>query len=82
LAKASFSEAIITLLLLDGLMANQYSITVSDHANGILKDLKKSGYMPSRVIDEAISILGEHALSRMVAARRFRNNHKKCEGDQ
>ena len=63
-------------------MANQYSITVSDHTNGILKDLKQGGYMPSRVIDEAIATLGTRALARMVASRRFRNHHKNCEGDQ
>jgi len=63
-------------------MANQYSVTVSDRTNGILKGLKEGGYMPSRVIDEAISTLGKDALARMVAARRFRNHHKNCEGDQ
>jgi len=63
-------------------MANQYSVTVGDRANGILKELKEGGYMPSRVIDEAISILGRDGLARLVAARRFRNEHKNCEGDQ
>jgi hypothetical protein len=52
-------------------MANQYSITVSDESNNILKDLKKSGYMTSQVIDEAIKTLGERALARLISLRRL-----------
>ena len=59
-------------------MGNQYSITVSDHTNGILKELKEAGYMPSRVIDEAILTLQFAALARLVANRRFKKSHEHC----
>jgi len=51
-------------------MANQYSITVSDESNMILKNLKASGYKTSQVIDEAIRTLQQPALARLVAMRR------------
>ena len=51
-------------------MANQYSITVSDESNTILKNLKASGYKTSQVIDEAIRTLQQAALARLVAMRR------------
>ncbi len=51
-------------------MANQYSITVSDESNTILKNLKASGYKTSQVIDEAIRTLQQPALARLVAMRR------------
>lgn len=54
-------------------MANQYSITVSDESNNILKDLKRNEYMTSQVIDEAIKTLGERALARLISLRRMRD---------
>ena len=51
-------------------MANQYSITVSDESNTILKRLKASGYKTSQVIDEAIRTLQQPALARLVSMRR------------
>ncbi|MGI9459169.1 MAG: hypothetical protein ACR2NF_04155 [Pirellulales bacterium] len=51
-------------------MANQYSITVSDESNEILKSMKGSGYKTSQAIDEAIKTLGQAALTRLIAMRR------------
>ena len=51
-------------------MANQYSITVSDESNAILKSMKESGYKTSQAIDEAIKTLGQSALTRLIAMRR------------
>jgi len=51
-------------------MANQYSITVSDESNRILKSMKDSGYKTSQAIDEAIKVLGQAALTRLIAMRR------------
>jgi hypothetical protein len=55
-------------------MANQYSITVSDESDRILKLLKESGYKTSQVIDEAIRTLQQQALARLVAGRRLRDS--------
>jgi hypothetical protein len=60
-------------------MANQYSITVSDESDRILKQLKESGYKTSQVIDEAIRTLQQQALARLVAGRRLRNS---LEGEE
>ena len=54
-------------------MANQYSITVSDESDRILKQLKEGGYKTSQVIDEAIRTLQNQALARLVANRRMRD---------
>lgn len=51
-------------------MGNQYSITVSDESNAILKSMKESGYKTSQAIDEAIKTLGQAALTRLIAMRR------------
>ena len=51
-------------------MAYQYSVTVSEESDRILRRLKKSEYMTSQVIDEAIRTLGEHALARLMSIRR------------
>jgi hypothetical protein len=51
-------------------MANQYSITVSDESDRILKSMKDSGYKTSQAIDEAIKVLGQAALTRLIAMRR------------
>lgn len=58
------------------MMANQYSITVSDESDRILKQLKNSGYKTSQAIDEAIKTLGQHALARLVAMRRGLDYYK------
>ena len=55
-------------------MANQYSITVSDESDRILKQLKEGGYKTSQVIDEAIRTLQNQALARLVANRRLRDH--------
>ena len=51
-------------------MANQYSITVSDRANHILKQLKDSGYKTSQCISAAIEMLGQESLARLVTYQR------------
>lgn len=51
-------------------MGNQYSITVSDETDMMLKGLKDGGYMTSQVVDEAIKLLGPAALARLIALRR------------
>ena len=51
-------------------MANQYSITVSDESDRVLKSMKESGYKASQAIDEAIKTLGQAALTRLIAMRR------------
>jgi hypothetical protein len=60
-------------------MANQYSITVSDESDRILKQLKTKGIKTSQAIDEAIRLLQERALTTLVANRRFR--YKALEGE-
>jgi len=55
-------------------MANQYSITVSDESDRILKTLKESGIKTSQAIDEAIRTLQHQALVRLVANRRLRDS--------
>lgn len=55
-------------------MANQYSITVSDESDRILKTLKDSGIKTSQAIDEAIRTLQSQALARLVANRRMRDS--------
>ena len=55
------------------MMANQYSITVSDESNEILKSMKDCRYKVSQAIDEAIKLLGQAALTRLIANRRRLN---------
>jgi len=55
-------------------MANQYSITVSDESDRILKQLKEHRVKMSQAIDEAIKTLGKDALHRLVAQRRMVNS--------
>lgn len=52
-------------------MGNQYSITVSDESEAILKSMKESGYKVSQVIDEAVKTLGEAGCARLIAMRRL-----------
>ena len=55
-------------------MANQYSITVSDQADWILKHLKDDlNLMPSRVISTMLEVLGGRALERMYEMNRVYN---------
>ena len=51
-------------------MGNQYSITVSDETDRILKSMKKGGYKMSQVIDAAVSTIGETGCARLVSMRR------------
>jgi hypothetical protein len=60
-------------------MANQYSITVSDESDRILKQLKTKGIKTSQAIDEAIRLLQERALTTLVANRRFRDRALEAE---
>ena len=55
-------------------MANQYSITVSDESDRILKQLKDKGIKTSQAIDEAIRTLQQQDLTRLVANRRLRDS--------
>lgn len=52
-------------------MPNQYSITVSDETDALLKELKKRGYKVSQVIDAGMKTLGDRALVRLVAQDRL-----------
>lgn len=60
-------------------MGNQYSITVSDETDRILKTLKDGGYMTSQVVDEAVKLLKNEALAKLIALRR---RIKHLEGSQ
>jgi hypothetical protein len=51
-------------------MGNQYSITVSDESERILKSMKDSGYKVSQAVDEAVKTIGEAGLARLIAMRR------------
>ena len=51
-------------------MANQYSITVSDESDRILKRLKEHRIKTSQAIDEAIKTLGAEAIMRLDSQRR------------
>lgn len=52
-------------------MANQYSITVSDESDRILKQLKEQGYKVSQLIDVAIKTLNRDALMRLISHERI-----------
>ena len=54
-------------------MANQYSITVSDESDRILKQLKEHRVKTSQAIDEAIKTLGKEAIMRLVGQRQTIN---------
>ena len=54
----------------DGLMGNQYSITVSDESARILTLAKEHGHKVSPMIDVAIKTLGYDALRRLVSQQR------------
>jgi len=52
-------------------MANQYSITVSNGADAVLKDLKARGFKMSQCIDAAVLTLGADALVRLVTTQKL-----------
>ena len=52
-------------------MANQYSITVSNGADAVLKELKSRGMKMSQCIDAAIMTLGADALVRLVTTQKL-----------
>jgi hypothetical protein len=47
-------------------MGNQYSVTVSDESDQILRRLKEDGKMPSRAVDVAVRALGIVGLARLM----------------
>ena len=51
-------------------MANQYSITVSNGADAVLKQLKESGYKTSQCISALIETLGYDATVKLVTYQR------------
>ena len=52
-------------------MANQYSITVSDRADAVLKDLKEKGFKTSQGISIAIELLGSNAIGNLIARNKL-----------
>ncbi len=62
-------------------MANQYSITVSDGADAVLKQLKEQGYKTSQCISALIETLGYDATVKMVTYQR-KITWLETEGDQ
>ncbi len=60
-------------------MANQYSITVGDVSDATLKEMKRSGFKVSQVIDAAILVLGTETLARMT---RWTREQRKGEEDE
>jgi len=51
-------------------MGNQYSVTVSDESEAILRDLKEKGWKVSQMIDVAVKTLGVDALMRLHGVHR------------
>jgi hypothetical protein len=62
-------------------MANQYSITVSNGADAVLKQLKENGYKTSQCISAAVEALGVEALMRLVSYQRQLTWLKSQDGD-
>ena len=52
-------------------MANQYSITVSDRADAVLKELKEKGFKTSQGISIAIELLGSNAIGNLIARNKL-----------
>lgn len=52
-------------------MANQYSITVSNGADAVLKRCKENGKKTSQVISAAIELLGFDALMSIIHKQRI-----------
>jgi len=51
-------------------MGNQYSITVSDESEAILRELKEKGWKISQMFDVAIKTLGAQALMHLHGVHR------------
>jgi hypothetical protein len=51
-------------------MGNQYSITVSDESEAILRELKEKGWKVSQMIDVAVKTLGAQALMHLHGVHR------------
>jgi len=60
-------------------MANQYSITVSDESDRILKDLRSKGYKMSQLIDVAIKTLNRDALMRLITHERILDSRSRVD---
>jgi hypothetical protein len=54
-------------------MGNQYSITVSDESEAILRELKEKGWKISQMFDVAVKTLGAEALMRLHGIHRRSN---------
>jgi len=61
-------------------MGNQYSITVSDETDKILRDMKEQGYKMSQIVDAAVSTMGKHGCARVIRDRRAVEALKKAAG--
>jgi len=59
-------------------MGNQYSITVSDETDKILRDMKDQGYKMSQIVDAAVSTMGKHGCARVIRDRRVIEALKKA----
>jgi len=68
--EAFFLDIVITLLFLGLYMANQYSITVSNGADAVLKLLKQNGYKTSQCISALVETLGYEATVKLVTYQR------------
>ena len=51
-------------------MGNQYSITVSDESEAILRELKEKGWKVSQMIDVAVKTLGAQSLMHLHGVHR------------
>jgi len=60
-------------------MANQYSITISDEADAVLKRCKDNGFKTSQVISAAIELLGFDALAKSCTRQRMISDYLKLK---
>ena len=63
-------------------MANQYSITISNEADAVLKRCQGMKLKTSQVISAAIETLGFDALCRLVSNQRIITNYRSQEEDE
>jgi hypothetical protein len=64
-------------------MANQYSITISNEADAVLRRCKEHGLKTSQVISAAIELLGFDALARSCRNQRVLEDYLKLKfGDE
>ena len=63
-------------------MANQYSITVSNGADAVLKRCKKNGKKTSQVISAAIELLGFDALMDLVVRQQILDKYFAMQEEQ